>query len=37
MFLRWALADEPITLQTLMAAAIIAASVALVTIGQKQA
>lgn len=36
MFLEWALADKPITLQTPLAAAIITASVALVTIGTQQ-
>jgi len=36
MFLGWALADEPVTLQTLLAAAIIAAAVAMVIIGRRR-
>ena len=36
MFLGWALADEPVTLQILLAAAIIAAAVAMVIIGRRR-
>lgn len=36
MFLGWALADEPVTLQTLLAAAVIAAAVAMVIIGRRR-